>query len=319
MNHRTNVELYIPARTGRLSAFWKDERMVRFLVKVRREWRLFWTMEAISISYWLTFIGIAYFGNAESVSPMPVGKLESLNLWNNAYPYFVWGSTPGSLTMLALVGNLSVVRIATEYNNNEEGSMRGRSWWTFGLTSMINFVGKSPFFAIALAVWLVLGLVFGASLTWDSVFEPDIVGTILRPSYGTVTSGSVAFLCFIAGLATRAVRSRCVHPHVTLPQWCPLFIGWGVGSLVGGALVASRYAPPYVYLTGFLVVFLLGIFMFADVDILGTWVAGKIKAVTDIVQWRSGVIHWSIAGSMQVLVASWMMDLYIYFRLQVID
>lgn len=197
--------------------------------------------------------------------------------------------------------------------------MRGRSWWTFGLTSMINFVGKSPFFAIALAVWLVLGLVFGASLTWDSVFEPDIVGTILRPSYGTVTSGSVAFLCFIAGLATRAVRSRCVHPHVTLPQWCPLFIGWGVGSLVGGALVASRYAPPYVYLTGFLVVFLLGIFMFADVDILGTWVAGKIKAVTDIVQWRSGVIHWSIAGSMQVLVASWMMDLYIYFRLQVID
>lgn len=297
----------------------KDERMMHFLVKVQREVRLFWTVEVIGMSYWLGLIGILYFGNAESVSPFVERWRNASDLWDILDLCFVWGSTPGSLTMLALLANISVLRISAAYSESEEGSVMRRSRWTFGVTSAISFIGEKPLFVVALAVWLVFGLVFGASLAWYSGSEYDVFETILWYHYGILASGSVILLCFIAGLAAIGMRSCRTRPRVTLPQWCPLFIGWGFGSLIGGALVASWDVFPRVYLAGCLVVFLLGGSMFTEVDILGVWMAGWIKAVTDVVQRRNGMIHWSIASSVQVLMASWMVDVYVYFTYSVLE
>lgn len=286
----------------------QDEKIMRFLENIPREWRLFWTMEAFFLSFWLALVGVFKVGNSQPISPDAVLFANGIDI---IPPYFMWVFAPGTLTMWALVINASVKRTAEACSGVEERpNMESLTGEQCGNGTLLCSIREIPWFAMAMLIWFVVSAVVGVSGTlW-----------VLSGKYleFVVLSGVIMLILFVLGLVKLSLCACKPHPRPPLPRWCPLYVGSGIGAFIGGTLVASISNYQWISLVGGLIAFLMGFFLYAEPDFFGTWVEKRIKKAVGVIQRSDGVIHWIIASCVQLLVVSWTTEVGIFFWFRIL-
>lgn len=273
-----------------------------FMLKIPQRWRLFWVLEALGISFWLSFAGIKYLGNPEYVYSLkeryPSG-LRAILLWHH-----VWVRIPGAVTMWALAINSSVIRLSEACRVakiEREAKVPSRSLGWCAIDVLRHLIGEEMSFAVAVSIWITASVLFNWEFTWLSPVG-QLPATDLLVGYA-----SVVFYCFAAGLAGAVVRACCCASRATRNLWYPLFVGWGLGSLIAGGPIYCDFllksSCPQVFVWGSeLVVFSLGIFLFADISILGVSIARCMKKPFELLRRKDGFFHWTVVCSVQFLM-----------------
>lgn len=295
---------------------------MRFMVGIPQEWRFFWMLEAMGISFWMAFIGIQYLGDSEAVSPF-LNEM-SMDLDDFFSTSFVLVYTPGALTMWALVINFTVIKAAEVYWDSKVEIGKSRSLQPRGRRPirlvLPRILSKETSFVMALLVWFIFSSVLSSKLAWNmSRLSPDDVRDLwnIAPGVDVVVIGCtyVVLVCAVAGLIRAVSGSVCGRDsNGPRGRWYPLFVGWGVGSVVGVLFsncdVQGTMCSSWVPWVCSLLVFSSAVFLFAEVDFLGTWVGRWIEPLVGVLRRGDGYVHWSVVCSAYFLMLWWAVRIY---------
>lgn len=244
----------------------QDEKALRFLLTVPQQWRLFWALESIGISFALAPIAIVYVGDS---SPFLERNIDVLKQWPT---WFLWAFNPAVVTLCSVIicsafktiGDF-VSEQGVSVDDPAVGVTDARAFVTFGvaITKAKAILEEDLFFYATLAIWLAQA-VHG----WFLFTEHDgfpvafyVKTTSPRKEHGRVVltdnklvmQYSIAILAI--GLALKAVgvlwaRDERVAGIAEFPhssQWCglkrvwgrcansrvsSLLVGWGIGYWV---------------------------------------------------------------------------------------
>lgn len=75
----------------------QDEKLLRFIVMVPQEWRLFWAIESVGISFALALVGIVYTGDDSSLLNTHTDNIQTFPTW------FIWGLNPVAVTLSSIL------------------------------------------------------------------------------------------------------------------------------------------------------------------------------------------------------------------------
>lgn len=283
--------------------------MMSLLANIRREWRLFWTMEVLGFSGWLAVIGVRYLGDIESIRSQYDPRHFSLIL----HDFFVWVWSPGCIIMWALFLNFVATRSAEAY----EGAKRRMAVVRSGVPRVFDVVHQliteNYSVSAALALWLFSGLTLGVCWVWElktksAEYLSSLVITYLKVMVTSFVVGLVQVTIFLCGTGHHSVP---IDGSPILTGWTPILIGWGLGWVICLVLILLQlYLGDVIFEIFWSVTFPLGFFLFAKAEFFGEWVGGRIKHIIDAVQRRDGVLHWSLATCMQILMILWILIVY---------
>lgn len=292
------------------------------MVAIPQEWRFFWMLEATGISFWLAFVGIQYLGDSEAVSPfLNETSMDPEDFFPTS---FVLVYTPGALTMWALVINFAVIKSAEAYRSSKTVIGRSRSLQPRGRRPiglvLPRVLVEEGSFVLALLVWLIFSSILSSKLALNmSQLTPDDVRDLwnLAPGVDAVVIGCtyVVVVCAVAGLVRAVLGSVWGRdPNGPRGRWYPLFVGWGVGSVVGVLFsqcsMQGTVCPSWVPWVCSLLVFSSAVFLFAEVDFLGTWVGRWIEPLVGVLRRGDGYVHWSVVCSVYFLMLWWAVRIY---------
>lgn len=281
---------------------------MHFLTNIRQEWRLFCLLESIGISFWLALAGVLYVGN-----PIAVSRLEerlSSNLDSILQPYFVWVFTPGALTMWALVVNSLANGIAKAYREAKRDLEERGSRYAEGCSSVtaVLLSGARQHLSVVFSVVVcaMVGSILSCEFTWLVILEYHDDLAYLA------TLVVVVLVCFSLGILRASLTWCETRDRHARPLWYPMFIGWGIGTVIGTLTLFSLWFSGYIALGCGLCIFSVGVFLFAEVDFLGPVIGSCLEGPITCVRRIDGFVHWSIASTVHFLMVWWVTELTIY-------
>lgn len=287
----------------------QDEKLMLFLRRLPDDWRLFWLLEAMSISFWLALVGIIYLGKLESVSPA-LGN-EDFTVGDVLHPYFVWVFTPGTLTMLALVLNDLMTRMTGTDPKASQASVLPATLESLERGHPSRYLRRNLGLVSALTGWLVVGSAYGVAIILQG-YIPSVADRIITSSWIVIGA------CFLAGSARLALNAYDTRLRESRARWYRLLVGWGIGAGIGSFVVTSLRISEWIAFACGIVLFSLGILMFAEPRVLGMTVGSWIEAPVRFLRARDSVLNWSVACSVHFLMATWAGELALYVLKRVI-
>ena len=157
----------------------QDEKALTFFLTVPQEWRLFWVMNMISLSFSLALIFVVYVGGGKALYEEEVVDPGGRALDPDDIPsWFVFAASPAVVTYIAFVVSKGLQALLDARENNNGGgatrsaqgvgakegqpARRPKPWrlvlWQ-GISSAVNKVRKEVIFYSVLLGWFVVGLV----------------------------------------------------------------------------------------------------------------------------------------------------------------
>lgn len=304
----------------------QDAQVMLFLHGIPQRWRLFSLLEIMGISFWLALITIVHIGDTNATVPYLTDT--TMGVHEIVLPFYAFAFTPGTLTMVAFLINFLVTSIPVP--TDSDGVPRVRLTHSIGMASRLivsgiyAFVVDDLIFALALLAWVAFGSALAAVVSLNILLRDEIPGRFILELVCVVAACFVVGSLFILHRKFGARETPNGSPNessptsiaASLPRWSVLFVGWGFGSVISGFLMISTRTEPVVTLVGAIPIFLSGIFLFAEPEILGPTIGGFLKPAAAMLGDSRSVLHWSLASSLHFLMVSWVTDFaaYSYFR-----
>lgn len=198
-----------------------DEKTLHFMSTIPQEWRLFWAMQSIGISFALALIAVAYVGDASPI------LRESTDLFTRSFPtYFLWGVSPAVVTWgsFRLSSALQTICEFFEASEHADVDMATSSFVLsrvlVGFLAILKhahksvreepffFVVKSAWLAQAVGSWVLLGGVIGPPIAFtfvDNTPPSNTLSLVLSDHKLTLV---VLNLVLVIGLVAKVIELR---------------------------------------------------------------------------------------------------------------
>lgn len=155
----------------------QDEKALKFLLTIPQEWRLFWAIQSMGISFVLGLIAAVYVGGDENLFAEHTERLKLYESW------FFWMINPAGVTMVSY--RLSAcLQGFSEWCSETFGDVDHLTFRLIvamgfeGVLTAINrakqFIREEPCFYAALAVWTIQGV-----FSWSYLFNNKPVPVVL--------------------------------------------------------------------------------------------------------------------------------------------
>lgn len=282
---------------------YQDERLLCFLRHVRRDWRLFWWLEVMGMSFCISLAGILYLGDPEYI--LSWYDEEIFKYFQILQPSFVCVYNPGAITILALATNSFLTRTAERWRRQREGPVSTHS----RASSEMDSVSVCPQPSCACIVgwlWWLNTTVLDAYIVWKLAEYPYMLGVVLP----TLLSAPV----FLVGLVRLALDKCVTRFQRSQACWYRVVVGWGIGTTLGELTWVFYYLLPEIAIVCGIIFFSLGILLSIEPryvnDPSGRWFEAPLAALRN----RDGILRRSIAYSIHFVVVAWAVELFIYVR-----
>lgn len=331
--------------TPTCSWFDQDEKAFKFFLTVPQQWRLFWAIHSMAISFALALVAVVYVGDASKVSCEHDSWFESVPSW------FIWVVNPGAITFCSFTFSVMLQAISEASSEATGTVVIGELVYARLYAAMKQAnerVRFEPFFYAALSLWLADGVITWWFLVWQYWFPVAVdFPSPLDVEDGLTLTKNIVALVFsntslAIGLAWMVfgviVTGRGGAPallteaHSTFADSSvggegsvslegsrvpSLLVGWGIGYwvtsllyILGGSWNQGGWlhAPVAVSVVAYVVLpcfFLAGIFMVADSDFLGARFGALVKPTVEVIQNRRTVWYWIFATVLRDVLLMW--------------
>lgn len=167
----------------------QDEKARSFFLTVPQQWRLFWLMNIISISFALALAGIAYVGDASAVNAESDDSEESVDresILEILPTWFVFAVNPAAMTFFSLSASRLLQALCDTRASLDKG--RGEVWlWKVlrgGVGAVLGAVRLEPCFYAVLFFWVVAS----AAAWWSAAGWGDSPLAVAVSSFSSTTS-----------------------------------------------------------------------------------------------------------------------------------
>lgn len=322
----------------------QDEKALTFFSTISQEWRLFWAIEAVGISFSLALVAIFIVGDSSQLVQSDGDGLEGYPSW------MIWVVNPAVATMIAYHLSVNIETWCAAFHvldplNFQSVVARTSEGLSAAITQGRDFLREDKFFCAALIVWIVQG----AISWWLSItlFGPPVAFSCYSEVWGSFRicmTENIWTLTFVnamlgVGVVLKILGVGFSGQEVIVPirgPWCScaiscrstsLLIGWGLGYWLTSVLhvfCASSLgggwdeAPTIVRYVGYVVIVcfvLVSIFMMAEVSFLGTKFGRWIKPAIDIVIDKNSITYWVMVTVFRDALLLWGLSCLLVVRL----
>lgn len=316
----------------------QDEKALKFFSSISQEWRLFWAIESVGISFSLALVAIFIVGDSTQLLQADSESLDGYPSW------MLWVVNPAVATMVAYHLSASLQTWFAACSESFDGMdplefrsvvKRASESLSAAISRGKAFLLEESFFCVSMIMWLVQG----AIRWWVYIFSlgPPLAFSCYSDSgesFRTCVTENIWALIFVNVMLIVGVVLKFLGVGVTeqegiaaVPRPCcscargsrftSLLIGWGLAYWLTSVLqlfCASWYrcgwddAPTIVRYVGYAVVLcfvLVSIVMMADVSFLGTAVEERINPIIDILVDGQGITYWVMATVFRDAVMLW--------------
>lgn len=168
---RTDVSTKCPTTTALTSfvfpltpcSYSQDEKALKFLTTVPPQWRVFWAIHSVGISFALALIAVVYIGDPSKILLNTDGSL-----FDVVPSWFIWVVNPGAVTLCSFVISV-VVQGFSEACSEVSLNIDTLTWGAVGERVYLRLYAAlkraeeglvyEPFFYASLALWLAVGVI----------------------------------------------------------------------------------------------------------------------------------------------------------------